>query len=461
MEETVNFGILCLLPVAVILVFALVTKRTFAALFLGSIVAMIMYYKTKFFTPTVELVQSVISDEIWIFVAFALFGYFVVLLERSKGTIGFANFLSRWANTQKKSLVAAWVLGIIVFLDDFLNILTVSSAMMPLADKHKTPREFFAYLLDSTGAPVCVLIPLSTWAIFYADLAGTEFDIAGVATYASGMDAYIHAIPFMFYSWVTVFMVPAVALGIVPKIGPMKKAFKRVQETGQLWSDDSARLNLINATEEDVNSTSQPKMRNFLVPLVVIIIAMLITEDMVSSLLITLLVMFLMYIPTKSMKFSDFCDALQVGINNMLPVMIILVGCYMVRDSMNLIQMPQFVVNAAVPYCTPQLLPAITFVVVAFMAFVTGSSWGVPAIAVPILMPLAFASGASPILVLGSLVAAASFGSHACFYADATVLSSQASKITNMDHALSQIPYAVISAGIAVILFLVFGFIMA
>ena len=460
MEETASFGIICLLPVLVILVFALITKRTFGALFLGSICAMIIYYKTAFFTPTVELIQSVIADEIWIFVAFALFGYFVVLLERSKGTIGFANFLSRWANTQKKTLVAAWILGIVVFLDDFLNILTVSSAMRPLADKYKTPRELFAYLLDSTGAPVCVLIPLSTWAIFYADLAAGEFEKAGVDTYSSGMDAYIHSIPFMFYSWVAVFMVPAVCIGIVPKIGPMKKAFQRVQETGQLWSDDSARLNLINATEEDVESASTPKMRNFLIPLIVVIIAMLITEDMVSSLLITLLVMFIMYIPTKAMTFADFCESLPIGITNMLAVMIILVGCYMVRDSMNLIQMPQFVVNAVVPYCTPKLLPAITFLVVAFMSFVTGSSWGVPAIAVPILMPLAFASGTSPILVLGALVGAASFGSHACFYADATVLSAQASKITNMDHALTQIPYAVLSAAIATILYLIVGVIM-
>lgn len=459
MAETVDFGIFCLIPAIVILAFALITKRTFEALFLGAAVSLIMYYKQGFFLPLVEMVQSVISDEVWIFVAFALFGFFVVLLEKSKGTIGFANFLSRWANSQKKTLVASWVLGIVVFLDDFLNILTVSAAMRKLSDRHKTPREMFAYLLDSTGAPVCVLIPLSTWAIFYADLAQTEFDTAGITAYGDGMSAYISSIPFMFYSWIAVLMVPALAIGIMPKIGPMKKAFQRVQETGKLWSDASDQFNLQESEEVDDNKV-EPKMRNFIVPLIVVIIAMLITEDMVASLLITLAIMFLMYIPTKVMTFGDFCESLPKGISNMLPVMIILVGCYMVRDSMNLIQMPQYVVEAAVPFCSAQLLPAITFIVVALLAFVTGSSWGVPAIAVPILMPLAFASGANPLLVLGALVAGASFGSHACFYADATVLSSQASLISNLDHAFTQIPYAIICAAAAVVLYLIGGFVL-
>lgn len=457
--EVISFGIFSLIPAIVILAFALITKRTFEALFIGSAVGLIMYYKQGFFIPLVNMVQSVIADEVWIFVAFALFGFFVALLEKSKGTIGFANFLSRWANTQKKTLIASWILGIIVFLDDFLNILTVSSAMRNLADRHKTPREYFAYLLDSTGAPVCVLIPLSTWAIFYADLAQTEFDKAGITEFGSGMAAYIHSIPFMFYSWLAVFMVPALALGIIPKVGAMKKAFKRVETTGQLWSDSSASLNIHNETEESENSVT-PKARNFIVPLVAIIIAMLIFNDMVAALLITLAIMFVMYIPTKVISFGEFCEALPKGISNMLPVMIILVGCYMVRDTMNLIQMPQYVVEAVVPFCSAPLLPAITFIVVALLAFVTGSSWGVPAIAVPILMPLAFASGANPFLVLGGLVAGASFGSHACFYADATVLSSQASSINNLDHAISQIPYALMCAGGAVALYLIFGFVL-
>lgn len=455
-----EFGIFCLVPAIVILAFALITKRTFEALFIGSMVGLIMYYKQDFFGPLVTMVQTVIADEVWIFVAFALFGFFVVLLEQSKGTIGFANLLVKWANSQKKTMIASWILGIVVFLDDFLNILTVSSAMRELSDRHKTPREFFAYLLDSTGAPVCVLIPLSTWAIFYADLAQTEFSAAGVTAYGDGMSAYISSIPFMFYSWIAVILVPLTAVGLFPKLGLMKKAFDRVEENGRLWSEASDKYNVAAAVQQEVeNSDVTPKARNFIVPLVVVIVAMLITEDMVSSLLIVFAVMFIMYIPTKTITFEQFCEALPKGVSTMLPVMIILVGCYMVRDTMNLIEMPQYVVNAVVPYCSAPLLPAITFVVVALLAFVTGSSWGVPAIAVPILMPIAFASGANPLMVLGALVAGASFGSHACFYADATVLASQASKINNLDHALSQIPYALTGAIIAVILYLIGGFV--
>ena len=455
MTETIGLGVWSLLPPIVILVFALTTKRTFEALFLGSLVSYLMYYKLDFFWPFVEIIQYVIADEIWIFVAFALFGFFVVLLEKSRATIGFANLLQHWANNQKKALVATWGLGIIVFMDDFLNILTVSAAMKKLLDKYKTPREMLAYVLDSTGAPVCVLIPLSTWAIFYAGLADIEFSSAGITEYGSGMAAYISSIPFMFYSWIAVIMVPLVSIGVIPKIGAMKKAFNRVEENGRLWSEESDKLNLIE-TDDDVHSV-EPKVRNFIVPLAVVIVGMLVTEDMVASLLIGIAVMFIMYIPTKVMTFEDFCEALPRGISNMLPVIIILVGCYMIRESMYLIEMPQYVVNLVLPYCNADLLPAITFLLVAVLSFVTGSSWGVPAITVPILMPLAFATGANPIIVLGSLVTASSFGSHACFYADATVLASQASQINNLEHCLTQIPYVLMAATGAFVLFLITG----
>ena len=461
MTETIGLGIWSLLPPVVIVIFALKTRKTFEALFIGTLVSYVMFYKLAFFWPLVEVIQFVIADEIWIFVAFALFGFFVVLLERSEATTGFANLLARWADTQKKALIATWVLGIIVFMDDFLNILTVSAAMKKLLDKLKTPREMLAYVLDSTGAPICVLIPLSTWAIFYAGLGGIELADAGVTEYGSGMSAYISAIPFMFYSWVAVIMVPLVSLGIMPKIGPMKKAFERVDLNGRLWSEASDKHNRDEVVVEKLEGQKEikPRIVNFVIPLGVVIVAMLMTEDMVASLLIGVAVMFLMYVPTKTMSFDVFCDSLPRGINNMLPVIIILVGCYTIREAMYLIEMPQYVIELVLPYCNATFLPMIAFFVVAILSFVTGSSWGVPAITVPILLPLAFATDANFPLVFGAVVTAASFGSHACFYADSTVLASQASQIDNIEHCVTQLPYVLISAGIAGLLFLIAGFI--
>lgn len=458
-----NFGILTLIPPIVIIVFALVTKRTFEALLIGAAIGFFMTDKLGVLGATLDGFSKAGADNMWMILVFGLLGGYTFLLQQSKGAYGFGRFVRKFANSEKKTLIVGWILGIIIFMDDYLNILTVSTSLRETCDRQKTPREMLAYVIDSTGAPVCVLIPLSTWAVFYAGVVGEE---SGMASYGSGMDIYVQSLPFVLYGWVAVIVVPLVILGIIPKIFGMKKAYERVKETGRVYSEKSDRYNQgiteFDKLMEEKGISENDKVGNvwfFIIPLAVVIAVSLYKDDVLVGLAAALVVMAVMYIPTKVVPFGEFCEAFASGFASMVPMMFITIGALTVQISMDGIGLPNFVIDAVLPYMNASLFPAITFIVVAGLSFITGSNWGIPALTVPILIPLALAGGANPLIVFGAIVSGGTFGSHACFYSDATVLTSQASGIDNMEHAFTQIPYAVLSAILALIGFVICGFV--
>ena len=457
-----NFGILTLIPPIVIIAFAMWTKRTFEALLLGATLGFLMTSKAGVFSTTIYALTDVLSDEAWMFMVMFMLGSFVYLLQASKGAFGFGRIVQKLAKSQKKTLLASWLLGIIIFMDDYLNILTISTSMLETCDEQKVPREMLAYVIDSTGAPVCVLIPLSSWAIYFA---GVMESVMGPDTaYGSGMQMYIKSIPFIFYGWTAIIVVPLVVLGIIPLMFGMKKAYQRVADGGNVYSEASAPLNegfdasrdLSDGLDKDENLAL--RVASFVVPLAVIVAVTIYTDDLLLGLMWAHVIMFVMYLPLKLVSFSEFCDNFANGVAFMVPMNLIILGALTVKVSMDGIGLPGYVINAVLPYMTIATYPAIAFVVVAALSFITGSNWGIPAVTFPILIPLALALGASPIMTLGAIVSGGTFGSHICFYSDATVLTSQSCRIKNLEHAFTQFPYGMISAVLAFIAFLVAGF---
>lgn len=470
------FGIWTLIPPLVIIVFALWTKRTFEALLLGCAVSFFMVCGKGGFMELINQLQTTFSNEAWIFITMFLLGAFAFLLGASKGSYAIGKLIEKLSNSEKKTLLMSWVLGILIFMDDYLNIITISSTTLNVCDKQKTPREMLAYVIDSTGAPVCVLIPLSSWAVYFA---GCMEDAMGDAATGTGMEMYMEAIPYIFYGWTAVIVVPLVCLGVIPKLFGMKKAYQRVANGGNTYSEESAYLNEDSASDTpakvddewaaDMATTESAdekektglRLAAFLVPIGVIIAVTVVTADLLVALFATLCVMFVMYVPTKLVSFNEFCDKFCDGCAYMVGMNLIMIGALTVKTAMDAIGLPMYVIDAVLPYMDAATLPAITFVVVAGLSFITGSNWGVPAITFPILIPLALACGADPIITLGAIVSGGTFGSHACFYSDATVLTSQCTKIKNLEHAFTQFPYALISAILALICFLVVGIISA
>ena len=456
METAIDFGILTLVPPLVVILFALATRKTFEALLIGAAIGYVMAYGTGFFTAFTEGLLKVISDDMWMFVTLGLLGSFVFLLQKSKGTYGFADLVQKRSNTKKKSLIVSWFLGILIFMDDYLNILTISSSMRDVCDRQKIPREMFAYVIDSTGAPICVLVPISTWAVFYGGIVGKQPGMEGLG---NGFDIYVKSIPFIFYGWTALLVVPLVILGILPLVFGMKKAQERVDTTGRVYSVPSEKYNNGIDSMGELTDGDLGKVRNFLVPMLTLVATTIYTEDLLAGLIISIIICFVMYLPTKLMTFSDFSECLTNGFAAMVPMLFIIAGAFLIKQSMDTIGLPLYVINGVLPYMNAHLFPAITFILVACLSFVTGSNWGIPALTVPILIPLALAGGADPIITFAAIVSGGTFGSHACFYSDATVLTSQSCGIENLEHAFTQIPYAAISALIAILLFLISGYV--
>lgn len=447
-------GLISLLIVLSVIVIAVLTKRCTEALIGGSLIAaLFLWGPASFLTNWAVMLQEKVAENVWIMLVCGLFGSLIALLQASKGSYGFSKCITKICNSERKTLLTSFIMGILIFVDDYLNVLSIGVCMKNVYDKRKIPRETLAYMLDATGAPVCVLLPFSTWAAFYASL---FFEQQGVSElgFGSGIQTYIHAVPFFFYPIITISIVFLFALGIMPKLGTMKKAYERVAETGKVYSDASRKWNNDNSFgfEEEGN------IWDFVIPMVVLVAITVITSDLLMAVVVALLVCAVIYIPRKVVAFDEFVNYMIKGFADLLPILFLLMVSFVLVGICDEMNMTEFVVNIFKPLLTGAFFPMVSFILVSALCFATGSLWGMSAIVTPILFPLGVAIGANPILIMAAIVSGGAFGSHACFYTDATLLSSSAAGIDNLEHAISQLPYVSIAAALSCVGFLVCGF---
>ena len=455
-----NYGLLTLLPAVLVLAFAIVSKKTTEALIIGCISSYMIISGLGFLPSTLEALLDVLTDRDnqWMIILTGFFGSLIALLNASNATDSIARFLGKFCKGIRSTLVATWILGIIIFIDDTLNILAVSSCMKKLSDKNKVPREALAYVVDSTTAPACVIFPFSTWVIFYANVFWDQEAVRDLG-YGSAMNTYYHLIPYVFYGMMALLIVPLFAFGIIPKIGPMREAFERTEKTGRVFSEASSKLNSVKENSEKLDK-NEGNVLDFLLPIGVLIALTIIVDDMLVAVIAAIFVCMILFIPRKKITFSEFCELWIKGFTDMIPALAILVAALLMRRASSDLHLPEYVVNAVGPLISAKMFPLITFIVVSALAFVTGSCWGIPGICTPILVPLAQATGANMILVLAAIVSAGTFGSHACFYSDATVITSITCGINNMDHARTQFPYALIAFILTCIGYVAVGLVM-
>ena len=202
------------------------------------------------------------------------------------------------------------------------------------------------------------------------------------------------------------------------------------------------------------------RLRVFLIPIGALIAITLLGGDLFIAVVASIIICLFLYIPRKKMTFNEFCDLYMQGFCDMIPTIAIVFAAFIMQIAANDIGLPAYVIETVTPYLNGTLFPAVAFMVVAVLTFVTGSNWGIPAVCVPIIIPLGFSLGANPILVMAAILSGGTLGSHACFYSDATVLTSTSCGINNMDHALSQFPYAAIATIISLAGFIICGIVM-
>ena len=318
--------------------------------------------------------------------------------------------------------------------------------MRSLTDKYKISREKLAYVVDSTAAPISVIIPFSTWGVFFAGLIVAN----GIAPEGQGLDTYISAIPYMLYAWVAVLLVPLVAYGVIPSLGPMKAAELRAQTTGETVPPDAIHIELANMSIQP-RKDIKPRIAMFVVPMLVLVGATLyFDKDFLVGIYITLGGTAVFIIASRMMDMQDTFNTIIDGFKTMIEPLGVLVAAFILKDVNDVLGLAPYVVNTMQPILTPELLPTAIFASMAVVSFMTGSNWGVFVIILPIVTALSNNLGADMTLVIGATLSASTFGSHACFYSDATVLTAQASGCTPMQHALTQIPYALIAAAISI-----------
>ena len=463
-DDPAKFGPLCCIPALLMILYIFITKRIIEALTIGAVVGFIMCSApgdNVMWTFSDSLLNTMMSEDIaWLIIVCGLMGGIIALIEKSGGAIAFGRWASTKAKTEKTALIWAWVLGIIIFIDDYLNSMTVGSCMAGLTDKHKTPREMLAYVCDSTAAPVCVLIPITTWSVFCGKILisnGWQEGDAGV------IEMFVKTIPYNFYAWIAAIMVPLVAIGVIPKIFGMKKAYQRVADGGPLAPPGSERITILAADKgEEATDVENPKMINFFIPLAVLVVATIFFDkEMEMGVLSALLVMFVMYMAQNIMSAMDFWDIIIKGIQNMILPLMLMVMAFVFADMNEQIGFTKWCIESATTVMTPATAPMIIFLVLACTEFITGTNWGMYIIALPIIIPLAMNIGVCMPLAVGACISAGVFGSHICFYSDATVLTSAACGCDNFRHAFTQMPYGIIAAICSFIMYAIMGFVMA
>lgn len=445
---------LSLIPPAVVLILAIWLRRPILALVLGAVTGLLLLSPSAALSSFAEISLKVMQDETigWLILVCGSFGALIALLVRTGGALAFGRCALKLAKGRRSSLLMTCALGLVIFVDDYLNALTVGETMKRVTDRFKVSREMLAYVVDSTAAPVCVLVPLSTWAVFFGGLLENN----GIAEAGQGIAVYMQAIPYMFYAWVSVVLVVLVAAGLVPAIGPMRKAEMLVRHgsagamlVGELDPEHNFSMKSIEQEFEQADKDGG-KLHNFLVPLLALVgFTLYFDIDVWMGMLATLVLIVPFYLVQGLMPLSEMLEQMMDGFKTMLPAIGTVIGAFIFKEVCDQLLLPQFVVEALTPYMTAELLPALVFLAMAVLAFATGSSWGIFAVTIPIVMPLAYSLDANIPVVIGALLSASAFGSQACFYSDSTVLAAQGSGCNLMSHALTQLPYTLIAAGLA------------
>ena len=446
-----DYGAWSLVPTLVVLGLAVWSHRTIESVIAGAIVAFLITAQGNFLSALSEAALTVMKDDNtgWVLLVCGLYGSFIALLVKGGGAQAFGSMVTGYVKSKRGSLMWTWALGLVIFLDDYLNSLTVSSSMKSVTDKYRTSREMLAYVVDSTAAPICLIIPISTWAVYFAGL----LEKNGIAEEGKGIDVFIQSIPYMFYPWVAVLIVPLVIMGVIPLVGRMKVAEERAESTGQVIPDGSENIQMDDTYEGGTGDRAELSL--FFLPIAALIFFTVWFDiDVLMGVMAGILITLVQYLVKGVLSPTEMFDTLMDGLKVMVPVLTILVAVFIFIEANNAIGMTEYVIRTVAPYMSAQTLPILTFVTMAFISFTTGSNWGVFAIAIPVVFPLAQEVGVSVPLMAGALFSASGFGSQACFYSDSTVLTAQGAGCAPYEHAITQLPYALLAAGISAVGFL-------
>lgn len=462
-----TMGWISLIPVILAIILAVATKDTILSLVVACIVG--CFFSGKGIFGFTNLIQSALGNEdfIWALLCVLPFGVLVAYFQKSGAIAGFTDYINTKRFSRKGVQLSAWILGLFCFADS-LSPLFVGTTMRELSDKARISREKQAYIADSTGACVSVLYPFTGWSSYLTSLA---IGIGCVANIETAQLLMIRAIPFNFYAIFTVVMVALISVGVIKDFGPMKIAEKRALETGEVLRKGANPL--ISRELVGMEKSNKIKTRiflNFGFPTLLLFVLSLGSffilggVKVVEAVVFVILFMSISFL-VQGMPLKELSETFLDGVKGIVPALLILGLAYCLNDLSAEMGTANFIINLTRNFLTPKLLPFIIFIISAIMSFSTGTSWGTFAICMPLALPIAFNATGNEItlLVLACFAAVAgggTFGDHCSPISDTTIMSSMGTACDHMDHVKTQIPYAIVTAVLTAIIYLVIGFIV-
>ena len=469
-----DHGWLSVIPPLLAILLAIITRQVFVSLFIGILAGWIIITGWSFFGGLAASVQSMIdvfSDpgNTRVIIFCALIGALITLTQRSGGMDGFVNWLQKknLAQTRRGAAGLAGITGFLIFIESSICCLIAGAVSRPLFERLRISREKLAYILDSTSAPKCVLIPLNAWGAFVIGLLETE----GLN---NPVGIFIKSIPLNFYAIFVILFAAFIIITFVD-FGPMKRAEDRARTTGKTIADNS-----VPVVSDDVTSVGPKegipyRAYNMLLPVLVMLVMMplglWITGDgeilkgsgstaVLWSVLASITVAGALPFIQKILTFREVFDLSLKGIGGMMPLAILMVLAFSIGDTSRELGTGIFVASVAGDFLHPRYIAAVIFITSAFIAFSTGTSWGVFAIMIPIAVPTALILDVNVPLCLAAVLGGGVFGDHVSPISDTTLVSSMAAASDHIDHVRTQLPYALIAAVGATILYMFFGFVM-
>jgi len=475
-----EFTWLSLVPPIIAIALALMTKEVISSLLIG-ILSGVLIYSHGNIIVAVESLFTIMGDALggnaFIVIFLCLLGILVAVVTKAGGSAAYGEWASRKIKTRTGAMLSTSALGALIFVDDYFNCLTVGSVMRPVTDKNRISREKLAYLIDATAAPICIIAPISSWAVSVA----ATIEESGIS---NGFTAFVGTIPFNYYALLTLIMLVFMAITKLD-FGPMARYEKKAREVGITVEDTSSGT----LTTDKVNARG--RVYDLLIPIlsliVITILCMLYTggffagegksliaafgdTDANTSLVwggfTAIIIAFCLYVPRKLVSFKSFMEGVNEGVRSMVPAIIILLLAWTIsgvcgEDYLGTgVFVGDLVSRSSIPM---QLLPAIIFLVACGLAFATGTAWGTFGILVPIVVSIAaqipaFTPTLLTILVSATL-AGSVFGDHCSPISDTTILSSAGADCKHINHVATQIPYAGTVAVCCFISYILAGFI--
>lgn len=427
------------IPGIILIVYSMISKRTIEPIILAVLSAYFIKYGLSFPNYFLEGLFHTLANEtiIFLLIMLTLFGGLIELIKQSSGINKIAEFLKNRICTQRSALLTTWLLGLILFMDDYLNSLLVGTTMKNITDTHGIPREHLSMISITTSVPLSILTPVSTWAVFiFGILKTTSLD-----TSLGQVKTYIKVIPFAIYPMISLLGTGLLIAGLLPKVFKLKVAYQTFEQPAFHGK-----------------SSEEGHIMNFILPITILVIVTIATLDITFALMTSIVIYIIWLILSKQMSLPATVDNFLNGMSTMTSPLVFIIFAFTFGDILTDLGFSDTILHWINPIVTHNTLPFFSFVFVAVLVFFGIDVWAVVPLIVPILLPIASAYHVNPFLIVGTALSGISLGTSLCLVSESNILVSETIDSKPMNQVMTLLPYALFYGVITSLIYIYMGY---